>query len=295
LGWKMILTTIQLNPMHYMDDLNEEDSTFTFMSFNVRLLNRYNWIKSKQDTKNKIFEFLNYENPEIVCFQEFYNNDKDSITNQDMIKELLESEYIVRDYNPEDTTHKTNKGYIIFSQFELNNKQPIFDHTDNMIGLSVDANIYNQKIRIFNVHLKSIKLEYDDYDFIDQIGNKNNKEQLTGIGTIYTKITKAYDTRVKQAVLLDSLIRKSPYPVIICGDFNEPSVSYCYKRIRGNLTDAFCESGTGFAETMRIKFLNFRIDYILHSQSLTSKRFRTHKENLSDHFAISCKFKINKQ
>lgn len=291
-GYKNINTTIQVNPLHYVEDFSEDDSSFSLMSFNVRLLDRYNWIKSKNDIREKIFEFLKYESPEIICFQEFYNNYGDSITNEDIIKNLLKTEYCERDYNPEDTIHKTNKGYRIFSKYKLENKQPIFDMTDNLIGIYADANVINQKIRIFNIHLKSIKLGYDDYDFIEKIDKKNNKEQISGLGNIFTKLNKAYEIRVSQALMIDSIIKQSPYPVILCGDFNEPSVSYCYQKIIGNLADAFCESGTGFGETMRVKFLNFRIDYILHSKSLISKRFRTHKENLSDHYAISCKFKI---
>ena len=158
--------------------------------------------------------------------------------------------------------------------------------------MSVDADVYGKKARIFNVHLKSIKLGYDDYDFIDKIENTNNKEKISGWGNIFSKMSSAYKIRVKQAVMIDSLISLSPYPVILCGDFNEPPASYTYWHIRHGFKDAFCESGTGFGGTMRVKFLTFRIDYILHSQKLSSKRFRTHTENLSDHYPISCKFKF---
>ena len=295
-GYKRIDETVQLNPIHYLEDFSKEDSSFTFMSFNVRLLDRYNWIDSKGGTKNKIFEFLKYESPEIICFQEFYNNSKDSLPNCELIRDILKTDYVIRDYDEKDTVHKTDKGYIIFSKYPLCNRRPIFDFTDNMIGMSVDADIFGKKVRIFNIHLKSIKLGYDDYDFIDKIENKNNKEQLSGLGNIFTKISKAYQIRVKQAEYLSILIKQSPYPVILSGDFNEPPVSYCYNKIRkSGLEDAFCMSGTGFGETMRVKFLHFRIDYILHSKVIESKRFRTHRENLSDHYAVSCKFQYSGQ
>ena len=296
LGHKKINETVQLNPVHYLEDFSREDSSFTFMSFNVRLLDRYNWIDANGGTKNKIFEFLKYESPEIVCFQEFFNNSKDSLTNGELIRDILKTDYVIRDYDEKDTLRKTDKGYIIFSKYPIANRRPVFDFTGNLIGISVDADIFGKKVRIFNIHLKSIKLGYDDYDFIDKIENKNNKEQISGLGNIFTKISNAYQIRVKQAEYVRILIKQSPYPVILCGDFNEPPVSYCYNEIvKSGLEDAFCKSGTGFGETMRVKFLHFRIDYILHSKSLESKRFRTHRENLSDHYAISCKFKISGQ
>lgn len=292
-GYKFIDRTVQLNPMHYIEDFDDNDSSFSFMSFNVRLLDRYNWIKGKSDTKTKIFEFLKYENPDVICFQEFYNNSKDSITNEQIISELLQAGYIGRDYNPADIQHNTNKGYRIFSKYPLACTTPIIDHTDNLIGIYSDIIFCGQKARIFNVHLRSIKLGYDDYDFIDQIDSKKNSEQVSGARNIYNKLTKAYSIRIQQAEMLRRLIENSPFPVVLCGDFNEPPVSYCYREITGgDLCDAFCESGTGWGGTVRLKFLRFRIDYILHSPALESRAYNTHRENLSDHFAISCKLKF---
>ncbi len=292
-GYKFIDSTVQLNPMHYVENFDDDDSTFSIMSFNVRLLDRYNWIKGKNDTKTKIFEFLKYESPDIVCFQEFYNNSSDSVTNEMIIQDLLGTSYIARDYNPDDTRHSTNKGYRIFSKFPLGKVEPIFDHTENLIGICADAQILDRKVRVINFHLKSIKLGYDDYDFIDQIEQKNNKEQVSGIKAIYDKLTKAYAIRTRQAELIHQLVEESPYAVVLCGDFNEPPVSRCYRTVMGKqLVDAFCKSGTGFGGTVRIKGLSFRIDYIMHSPELESRNFKTFRENLSDHYAVSCKLKI---
>lgn len=293
LGYGFIDSTVQLNPMHYVEDFDDDDSTFSIMSFNVRLLDRYNWIKGKNDTKTKIFEFLRYESPDIVCFQEFYNNSKDSITNEMIIQDVLGTSHIARDYDPGDTKHSTNKGYRIFSKFPLSKVTPIFDHTENLIGICADAQIIDRKVRVINFHLKSIKLGYDDYDFIDQIEQKNNQEQVSGIKAIYNKLTKAYSIRTRQAELIHQLVEESPYAVVLCGDFNEPPVSKSYRTVMGkSLVDAFRQSGTGFGGTVRIKGLSFRIDYIMHSPVLESRNFRTFRENLSDHYAVSCKLKI---
>jgi len=292
-GYRFVDSTIQINPMHYVEDFDEDDSTFSIMSFNVRLLNRYNWIKSKDDTKTKIFDFLKYESPDIVCFQEFYNNSKDSITNEMIMQDVLGTSYIARDYDSTDTRHSTNKGYRIFSKFPLSKVTPIFDHTENLIGIYADAQIIDRKVRVINFHLKSIKLGYDDYDFIDQIEQKNNQEQVSGIKAIYSKLAKAYAIRTRQAQLIHSMVEESPYAVVLCGDFNDPPVSYTYRTIMGkSLIDAFCKSGTGLGGTVRLKGLSFRIDYIMHSPALESRNFRTFRENLSDHYAVSCKLKI---
>ena len=293
-GFGFIRNTVQLKPTAYFDKndyANHDDSSFNVMSFNVRLLDRYNWIKGKNDTRQKIFDFLQYVSPDVICFQEFYARYADSINNETIIRDLLKAPYIIRDYNTDEHWLKTDKGYVIFSRFKLENRRYIIDSANNINGITADADIYGKKVRIFNIHLKSIHLGYDDYRFIDSLDHKNNGKNMSGFKNIYQKIGAAYSERCMQATVIDSMIKASPYPVVVCGDFNEPPVSYCYNKVRGNLKDAFCESGTGFGTTMSLKFLNFRIDYILHSPELQSRGFVTHPEYLSDHCAISCNIK----
>ena len=294
IGFAFVRNTVQLKPTAYFDSndyANHDDSSFNVMSFNVRLLDRYNWIKGKNDTRQKIFEFLQFVSPDIICFQEFYARYADSVNNETIIRDLLNAQYIIRDYNTDEHWLKTDKGYVIFSRFKLANRRYIIDSANNINGITADADIYGKKIRIFNIHLKSIHLGYDDYRFIDSLDHKNNSQNMSGFKNIYQKIGAAYSERCMQAAVIDSMIKASPYPVVVCGDFNEPPVSYCYHKVRGDLSDAFCESGKGFGTTMSLKFLNFRIDYILHSPELRSRGFTTHPEHLSDHCAISCNIK----
>lgn len=295
LGFGFIRNTVQINPIPYFsstDFSDDDDSSIKVMSFNVRLLDRYNWIKGKSDTRQKIFEFLKYESPDIVCFQEFYARYADSVNNETEIRDILQAPYVIRDYNTDEHWLKTDKGYIIFSRNKLANRRYIIDNKNGINGITADADVCGRTVRIFNIHLRSIHLGYDDYSFIDSLDHKNNSKNITGFKNIYQKIGSAYSDRCLQAAAVDSMIKASPYPVIVCGDFNEPPVSYCYRKVRGNLEDAFCLSGTGFGTTMSLKFLKFRIDYILHSQELVSRGFKTHREYLSDHFAISCNIKF---
>ena len=295
LGFSFIKETVQINPMVYADNANYknmDDSSINIMSFNVRLLDRYNWIKGKNDTKQQIFDFIQYESPDIVCFQEFYTRYADSVNNQTIIKDILASPYVVRDYDADEHWLHTDKGYVIFSRFKIDNRRYIIDDQNNINGITVDADVYGKKIRIFNIHLKSIHLGYDDYDFLDSLDHKNNRKNISGFKNIYQKISGAYSDRCKQAAVIDSMIQASPYPVVVCGDFNEPPVSYCYQKVKGGLKDAFCQSGKGFGTTITLKFLKFRIDYILHSPQIISRGFKTYDEYLSDHSAIGCNLKL---
>jgi endonuclease/exonuclease/phosphatase family metal-dependent hydrolase len=54
------------------------------------------------------------------------------------------------------------------------------------------------------------------------------------------------------------------------------------------------KSGFGLGQTYNGKFPSLRIDYILHSKEFGSYNFTTHHKNYSDHFALSCYFKMRK-
>jgi endonuclease/exonuclease/phosphatase family metal-dependent hydrolase len=84
-------------------------------------------------------------------------------------------------------------------------------------------------------------------------------------------------------------ILKSPYPVIVCGDFNDSPVSYTYQKISANLKDAFLESGTGLGSTYSGRFPSYRIDYILHNPQLSCYQYANPKMGLSDHQPVICK------
>jgi endonuclease/exonuclease/phosphatase family metal-dependent hydrolase len=93
--------------------------------------------------------------------------------------------------------------------------------------------------------------------------------------------------------ILSAHIRQSPYPTIVCGDFNDTPVSYTYHKMRGKLVDAFIESGSGIGNTYLGNFPSFRIDYIFHSKSFRSCCFRTDRINMSDHYPVMCTLSLN--
>ena len=54
--------------------IKNKNNTVKILSYNVRLFNAYKWIK-KNDTKEQILNFINKENPDLLCIQEFYSKD----------------------------------------------------------------------------------------------------------------------------------------------------------------------------------------------------------------------------
>jgi len=80
--------------------------------------------------------------------------------------------------------------------------------------------------------------------------------------------------------------------VIVCGDFNDTPVSYAYRKVRGNLKDAFIESGWGTSNTYNGELPSFRIDYILCDHKFTAQNYHRDRVYYSDHFPIQCQIRV---
>ena len=127
---------------------------------------------------------------------------------------------------------------------------------------------------------------HDDYKYIDDLQKDVQAEDVEHSKNIVKRLKRAFIKRAKQAELIEYSISLSPYPVIVCGDFNDTPSSYTYNTVSKKLTDSFVESGNGFGRSYVGAFPSFRIDYILHSDQFIAYNFKTIREELSDHYPI---------
>ena len=102
----------------------------------------------------------------------------------------------------------------------------------------------------------------------------------------------AYVKRVSQIKTVAEFVKKSPYPVILTGDFNDTPVSYCYRQIANELDDTFVEAGKGFGQTYTQMLPMLRLDYIFHSKALQTIEHKTIDRDYSDHYPIVARFSL---
>ena len=96
-----------------------------------------------------------------------------------------------------------------------------------------------------------------------------------------------------QAERVKEELNQSPYPVIVCGDFNDVPGSYTYETMRGNLRDAFVERGYGLGRSYNFLAPTLRIDYIFFNDSvLHAIGFRSPRTKLSDHNPVIANFEV---
>jgi endonuclease/exonuclease/phosphatase family metal-dependent hydrolase len=259
------------------------------MSYNVHLFDLYNPDpKQAQINKDKIIHYVDQEDPDIVCFQEFYHQDRPSdFITKDTLVQLLET----RDYHERYSQLRAirrNFGISILSKYEiiekgdivLGDNQPTFNYC-----IYADIVTPDDTIRVYNIHLQSIRLQKDDYAVFE---GKTKKEKSSGFFAVLGKVKKAFPVRADQTDKLVNHINNSPHPVVVCGDFNDTPMSYTYNQFNSILTDSFRNSSFGIGKTYAGKIPAGRIDYIFHSDKLGSNNFVIQEKNLSDHYAISC-------
>lgn len=254
------------------------------MSFNVRLFDLYNWTHNQQ-TRLKIFDFLSSAQPDILCLQEFYTDNKE-FNNLKEMKEIMKKGEVHSDF-PITLNKSEHWGIITYTTFPIVNKGTLtFDSKSANSCIYTDIKVNNDTLRIYNCHLQSVKLGNKEYEFIENPG-EDNKESIKRTFSIVSRLKKAFIKRASQARQIAEHIKTCPYPIVLCGDFNDTPLSYTYKQISDLLTDTWRESGNGIGSTYRGPIPGLRIDYIFHNERVFADNFKVNNLNLSDHDPVS--------
>ncbi|MEO0311348.1 MAG: hypothetical protein RIQ89_1005 [Bacteroidota bacterium] len=272
----------------------DQNTTYKIMSWNVRNFDLYNWLHSHQ-SKSKIFNFLQKENAAIVCFQEYFTSERPELhmNNRDSLKNILNTGYSHISY--QSTVRQADHfGLAIYSKFPIVNKGEIsFEQKHGVHSFQfADLKINSDTVRLFNIHLESIRFKREDYKFIENIGSEVAQNEVGGVLKIFKRLKKAFIIRSQQIDEIAESIATSPFKVIVCGDFNDTPTSYTYHQIADGLKDGFREAGSGWGKTYIGAFPSFRIDYLLFSRNINLYNFKTNKVVLSDHYPISCYFSL---
>lgn len=267
------------------DFIEGQSPEFKVMSYNVRLFDLYNWTKNKE-TRDKILSLFHETQPAILCLQEFYSSDRHNFDNVKALRETLPASEYHLEYPI--TLHKSdNFGIATISIYPIVKKGVLyFDKKSANICIFTDVLVIRDTVRVYNCHLQSIRFDEEEYRFLQNLGQDEDEETVKRTRNILGRLRIAFIKRASQADMIAEHIKKSPYPVIICGDFNDTPLSYTYKTISAGLVDAFRESGTGFGTTYAGPIPGLRIDYLLHSPALSAFDFKITKAKLSDHFPL---------
>jgi endonuclease/exonuclease/phosphatase (EEP) superfamily protein YafD len=149
-------------------------------------------------------------------------------------------------------------------------------------------------IRVFNIHLQSLRFSRENLKYIDK-PSVEDENAIKESKNIISKFRTGFLKRQKQADRIRAEIEISPYPVIVTGDFNDVPNSYAYHTIGRGMKNAFVEKGGGLGRTFSGISPVLRIDNIFADKRIDVLQFQLLKKKLSDHFPIIADVQLNKK
>lgn len=258
------------------------DNSIRLMTYNVHNFQPFDE-KKTDSIKEQMFKVIKDQDPDVVCFQEFYTRFRGKFDILDSLKKQLNIEHV---YFVESLKNDYEaNGLAIFSKYPIVAKGEIpFKNVVGNMSIYVDLDVNGKQLRVYNVHFQSISFQPQDYDYIDQV--KGMKTKVTPSKRILRMLKRAFEKRSDQVDIMKAEMSKCKIPYLIAGDFNDTPASYVVTQVTKDLNNAFIKQGNGFGKTYNGKFPNFQIDYIATSKDIDVLNYHITEAMLSDHFPV---------
>lgn len=276
------------------NDWEKGERRFKLMSWNVHAMGLFNPRETKKHAEG-IIQFIKEENPDILCLPEISRNN-DAKDNTYIRKIINNGNYTEFRYNSDNEYNwQISLGVAVFSRYPIVNYK-VYPLSKWIYLLQNDVVLpTNDTIRLFVVHMESFRLTDEDKAIIENV-KKNKSEDLSKSRSFIWKFNDAYNKRAHEADSAQDIIAQSPYPTIVCGDFNDLPYSYTYCTLKGNQTDAFVKKGRGFGRTYNQIVPTLRIDHIFYDdKAMQVIAFDNPFSPWSDHSPVIANFEIRKK
>lgn len=252
----------------FKDELKHESNTLKVMTLNAR-----NFINDSQDdSADDIKAYIENEHIHVVCLQEYRENVSGRL---ERISRFFEELF----------PYQAISGSIAtFSRYPISQKDHISFRASNNCAQWTDIELPEGKqVRIVNVHMQTTG--------VNRALHQAAKMEKSGIAIdkgekarmVENRMEYEFYRRAEQADIIADILKKSPVPIVLCGDFNDPPSSYTYKKLKGKLKDGFKSAGSGYMYTYRGAKGLMRIDYIMHDECLEGISYYSDKRDWSDH------------
>ena len=280
--------------------VQKDSSTLRVLSWNV------SWFDAQSNNKRKpalyrnvMLDYIREQKADVLCFQEYLEPGSQGLADaHSAVFKKMGYPYFhwVGDYVWRDG--RLNAGTAIFSKYPILGKfrwrypGSWFERAAESL-IAVDIDYHGSPIRIFTAHLQSLQFNENDYRALENIARPGETTVRASV-SILRKIKIGYKYRVNQARLVREQLDESPYPEILCGDFNDVPGSFAYSMVRGRRRDAFLEKGSGIGRTFHAISPTLRIDYILTHPDFRIVQFRKKEFSFTDHYPIVADIQLSR-
>ncbi len=261
-----------------------QSANFSVMNYNV--LGFWTLIRDNKDLQEKqmieMRKWIADSKADILCIPEYFTSRSSERVNVNAYFRNHGYRYQSALSHPGESSKTNYFGLIIFSRYPIvASRDTNFSETNGLV--QADVKIKGDTVRIIAVHLYSMTLK---------LSTLVKQKKVAGIEReskdVLARMKRGFTNRAQQVQTLRNWIAESPYPLIVCGDFNETPYSYVYGKIREPLANAFEERGSGFGFTFnRIPYF-IRIDHQFYDKGkLNLLGFSTERnQKFSDHYPL---------
>lgn len=289
IGWNTLAATFGFNGEAGIGP-KAEAGHIRMMTYNVHSFKPFGE-ENVESVKQQMLELIENENPDIICFQEYFTRRKGAFDITDSLKKILNKPFYYFVPSSENSYEAT--GLAIFSKYPIKNKGEIpFVNGWGNESIFVDLQVGKKILRVYNVHLQSISFVKQDYMYLDQVKQKMDP-QLYASKRILVMLRNAFLKRSAQVDVMKAHMKTCETPYIVAGDFNDTPASYAVTQMTKSLKNTFREQGTGFGKTYNGKFPNFQIDYIATTKDIDVINYHIIEAKLSDHFPVRSDLRLN--
>jgi endonuclease/exonuclease/phosphatase family metal-dependent hydrolase len=250
------------------------------MSYNVHLFGILGKEKNMV-TLPGIVDFIEKEAPDIVCLQEISTFDTAAVNR-------AFGQYPYHHYHLNFRKNGAFFGLATFSRYPITDGGEFtFPNTSNRCAFA-DIAIGQQTVRVYNTHLQSVHINLEKTALRLQQEELRSEELRDVSGRLKTGFIK----RATQVNRITAHMDAAPFPIIVCGDFNDTPVSYTYRKMKGARTDGFTKAGSGIISTYKSFWPAFRIDYIFSDTRFDVAQYKTEKVAFSDHYPVIATLRV---
>lgn len=277
-------------PITTLFPLNFKPETVPEKSLKVLTYNVMGFMReSKKESAHPLLEYIAKTDADIVCLQEYMisKTGKSLLTQRDVNKIL--NQYPYRSITGLEYSGKYHTyGLACFSKYPITNTHE-FTFKSSYNGAAIyTIDVDGETYLVSNNHLESNKISSSDKKLYSNFLTNRDYPTAVEVGSsIKRRMGRGYTKRATQVQQVSDYISQQEYDkLIICGDFNDMPISYAYKRMKGDLADAYTSTGFGPGITYHEHLFLFRIDYILHSKNLKTHKTTVDRVNFSDHYPV---------
>jgi len=291
IGWSNIHAFFAFGPARKFSK-EKQAGALRILTWNVRSWDEFMAKKPPGSRhRDEMMQFVKEQNADLLCFQEFFEpyHFRDFAANIPYIQQDLNYPYYFFSRDHKGAGGRSESGVIIFSRYPIVSTRQVWYENDPLKGheslISADISVNGKMIRVFTTHLQSVLFRRKDFHDMEIIRNVEDS-LIEASKSIVKKLKRAYGFRSSQADLVRTELDASPYPAVICGDFNDVPNSYTYFRIRGSRQDAYTKKGFGIGRTYVYLSPTLRIDYIMADEKFKVLQCNKFALPYSDHHPV---------